>query len=654
MTQPALRLTTPADATDAAQIWAALSDAEQAQIVNRRRMVDEWRSTCRRLAGQGESKARATAVFLELHPELCRTTLYDWGKRRDDADPAALLDGRKARVGKLEPTFESVGEAAWSQFLGYYLTIHRRSVALCHTMVGVAAEQHAGDPAWSWPTLRTVQRKVAEIPATQSDYYRLGEREWSRQHMQSVPRDYSQYRSGECWVGDFHEFDIFCRRSEDDPTIIRPLLGSFLDLRSCKNAGWFIGEAETADAVLLTLADGIRKLGAPWSAVIDNGKPYRASGVSGGRPRSSRLIGDEDAFRRQIAVLPGLHIACHFSEPYRPNSKRVERWHRTVEEQFGAAHDTYCGGLKDDRFRVIWERAHDHPELCPTVDQLRSAFGAWLEAYHAHPSQAEGLEGLSPNAAFEKFEPIPRSVCPDDALEILLLKTYNPRVKTDSGERCGVLVGKDGVRYQGIQYGSSDPRLWDLHGQWLPLRVHPTDASFVIVCDAQGRPLIRCVNNRAALAGVSRDDVSKAIRSQKRARRYAKEIRAGVMVPATQSTVDAAIAGRMTAARAAQVKILAATGTDRGSQCPVPSAQLGGGVTENPEPGTRNLTPLRSDFAAAVERFKHRAPQPPAETLPALSLTDLAATLDADPQAATSPERAARGLSFVDLFGAGA
>jgi len=328
-----------------------------------------------------------------------------------------------------------------------------------------------------------------------------------------------------------------------------------------------------------------------------------------------------------VAVLPGLQIAVHFSIPFNPNSKIDERWHRTIEEQFGACFDTYCGGQKDDRFRLAWKLAHDHPERCPTIAEVREKFERWLVGYHATPHSGEGMEGLSPAAAFGRFDPIPRSVLPEGALDLLILRVHNPEVQTAGGTRRGVHVTKDGVRYQGVQYGSADPRLWDLHGEWLPIRVHPEDASFVIICDREGRPLIRATNNRLALAGATREDVSDGIKTQKRARRYARQIREGALAPLNQSVVDAAIAARVASGQAAMQKLMAATGT--------------GG----PEPAAvRNIAPLRSDFVESCEAFQQRIDRPPADP-PRRSLEEIAAHFRREDRA--EPARPRRDLDEI-------
>jgi len=545
---------------------ADLTDDQRRRIGQRLALLQAWRMMCRDFAAAGEPKAAATSAFLLAHPDCARPTLYRWAAACETDGPRGLLDGRSSGD---RPAAETVAEAPWQYFLSLYLTIQRRTVALCHLMV---TERFGGEAAASagWPGLRAIQRRVRrDLPAVHADYFRLGETEWWRLYRPKLRRDYSQYRAGEWIVGDFKRMDIFCRRSAADETIVRPLLSAFTDLRSRLVYGWHLTERENQDAVLIAFRNGVERWGPPRHAVIDNGKPYRATGISGGRPKFKRLIDDEDYVR---SVFGGLNVAVHFAIPYNPDSKPIERWFRTLDLQFAATYASYCGGDQDDRFRAAHKLALEQPELCPTLADLREALGRWIEAYHATPHMGEGMEGLSPAAAFARFDPIPRAIVPAGSLDVLLMRSSKP-----------VKVTEYGVRYNGIEYGQNDPRLFELQGRKVTLRIHPDDASYVIVCDLAGKPICRAANNALARTGVTQDDVATGIKSQNRARKLVSQMYAGQAKAAHQSVTEAAISARLAAGRR-HAEQLAATGTD--------DAQ------------PRNATPLRSDFTEAMTKYQ--------------------------------------------------
>lgn len=597
MSSSALRIRTEqAAAADAASAWSELTDEQRLQITQRRHLVDAWRRACNDYRSAGRTKGEATAMFLSLHPELSQRTLYRWDAARDDEDPTALLDRRRLAHPQREEENGRIGELAWRCFKEVYLTIEARTVSVCYQIVAHQAGQHAGDPAWAWQaSLRTVQARAARIPSFFSDRFRLSEREWKRLHEPSIPRDYPDYRSGEMWVGDFHQMDVFCRRSDGDPSIVRPLLSAWLDLRSRMVPGWYLTERECSDSVLLALRDGVLQYGPPWQLTIDNGKPYRCDGFSGGRPVSRQFKKVEDEQHVQ-SVCAGLNIAPHFSIPYNPNSKPIERWFGTLEQQFGSTCPGYCGSdPKSDLFKLAHRQAEEHPERLYTVARLGELLAGFIDGYQRTPHTGEFMDDLPPLVAFERFDPIPRAVAAPGLLDLLLMRGTEP-----------VAVTKDGVMYQGVRYGSTDPELQVRHGQKVTLRVDPRDASYVVVCELDGRPICRATNNRLALAGATRDDVAEGMKAKARARRLAKQIKDGGAVPLLQDVTTAAIAARQSAGNAAMQKIMAATGTG--------------------DPSPRNLAPLRSDLAESFESFQRRIDRPPADP-PRRSLEALAAAI---------------------------
>jgi transposase InsO family protein len=592
---------TSTKAAEQASIWSELTDAERIMITQRRELVDAWRRQALDFRAAGRPASDATRLFLAVHPELTERRLYRLAKRRDSDDPRDLLDGRRNNGGPREEASSSIGDAAWSAYTQVYLSHQRRTVALCYQIVKAEAEQHADDPAWSWPSLRTVQERTKrDLPPIISDYTRLGEREWDRRFGPRMRRDFTQYRSNQHWNGDCHPCDVFCRTSDADWTIVRPTLSAFQDLRSRMIVGWHITLVENSDAVLLAFRNGVEKYGPPNDCTIDNGKPYRARGFSGGRP--GKLIEDEDYVR---SVLGGLDVKVHFAIPYNPDSKPIERFFRTFEEQFGATFATYCGSVcQDERFKAAHQLAKEHPERCPTVAEYTESVGRYLAAYHATPHTGSGMEGLSPAEAFARFDPIPMAVVPDGALDILLMRTYSGTKSKDGTKSRLVKVTKFGVRYNSIEYGANEPRLIELIGQEVTLRIHPTDASYVIVCDLAGKPICKARNDTLVVTGVNQEHVTEGMRQRRKALRQMREVAGGSLRAASQSVTDAAITARLKQGIEATKERLAATGTD----------------DQAPEP--RRSRPLRSDMADAARRIAMQADRPISVDVPPSNLPD--------------------------------
>ena len=560
-------------------ILLELDDAQRQQIGSRRAMVAAWRSMCSDFENAGKTKGAATAVFLEKHPELSQARLYRYAAAVAEGDWLALLDKRSRAY---RPAVEAIDPEDWQRFTNLYLTIQKRKLALCYEIVA----HEAGQAGRNCPSIASFRRRVTqELPPVKADFFRLGEREWKRRYGLKLKRDYSQYRAGECFVGDFHIADVFCRKSETDATIVRPLLSAFEDMRSRKIVACLAVERESQDSVLLAFKHACLSNGIPDQALIDNGKPYRAKGFSGGRP--GRRIDDEEYVR---SVLGQIGCEAHFSIPYNPDSKHIERWFRTLEEQYGATFESYCGGdLSSPTFKAAYELVRKHPEKCPTVAQYAEGLDRYVAAYNVTPHSAPDMEGLSPAEAFQRFDPIAKAVASREVLDVLFMRQVGP-----------VKVTQHGVRHNKIDYGWGDSTLFMMQGQEVLLRVDAADASYVLVCDLEGKPILKAVNQRAQYSGLTQDDVAEGMKAKARTRRLVKEIQQGGLRAATRDVLDAALKAKW--ASAPPAAIAAATGTD--------------------DAAPRNLRPVGSELTEAVAKVNRRHTPPPADDQP-ISLADL-------------------------------
>jgi len=113
--------------------------------------------------------------------------------------------------------------------------------------------------------------------------------------------------------------------------------------------------AEGAVEIEGVLKQAVLKRGLAKKLIIDNGAAYRAQSMQG------------------ICARLGIHLV--YCRPYHPEGKgKLERWHRTVREQF----------LSEIDFKQI-----------RGLDDLNARLWAWLESlYHVTPHS--GLDGLSP------------------------------------------------------------------------------------------------------------------------------------------------------------------------------------------------------------------------------------------------------------------
>jgi transposase InsO family protein len=103
---------------------------------------------------------------------------------------------------------------------------------------------------------------------------------------------------------------------------------------------------ETAISIEFVLKEALLKRGLPKKLLIDNGPAYRAESLQN--------------------VCARLKIRLIYSRPYEPESKgKLERWHRTIREQFIT--------------EIDWQSIHN-------LDELNARLWVWLEQkYHLTP-----------------------------------------------------------------------------------------------------------------------------------------------------------------------------------------------------------------------------------------------------------------------------
>jgi len=192
---------------------------------------------------------------------------------------------------------------------------------------------------------------------------------------------------------------------------------------------------EGALAIAGALQQAVLKRGLPKRLVVDNGAAYRAQTL------------------QAVCARLGIHlIHCR---PYAPEGKgKLERWHRTLRDQFLSEIDWAAGVSLEDANARLW---------------------AWIEAlYHRQPHG--GLEpGMTPLMRYQQ-----------DLARIRTLGPLAGEIDALFHHRIERLVRRDGtVSYQGARFEVPFP----LAGRTVRLVVDPHRGQVVGVEDAEGRSL---------------------------------------------------------------------------------------------------------------------------------------------------------------------
>lgn len=191
---------------------------------------------------------------------------------------------------------------------------------------------------------------------------------------------------------------------------------------------------ETALDIEAVLKQAVLKRGLPVKLVIDNGPAYRAKTLQG------------------ICARLGIHVV--YCRPYHPEGKgKLERWHRTLRDQFLSELEVARIGDLEDLNARLW---------------------SWIEAvYHRTPHG--GLAGQTPLARYQQ-----------DLARIRTLGERAARLDALFYHRLTRTVRKDGtVSYQGRFFEVP----YELSGRRVRVVVDPPTGQALSVEDAEGNAL---------------------------------------------------------------------------------------------------------------------------------------------------------------------
>lgn len=476
-----------------------------------------------------------------------RRTMYSWHERCPGAtgDPsrdatihaAALLDHRAGRSGGGKGCSVAHPDA-WSAFEALYLDPRQRSIAFCHRRVCALSRERG----WAWPSERRVAQLVKDrITPSRACLAREGMHAWQRKFEAPMQQRPDAWAPMERWDADHARLDFFVRvarggREGGHFVAARPWVSVWLDWRTRTVCGYQLTLEPNAESVKGALLDGIRRMGstAPTIAWLDNGKDYQSAAMHGLtrsqrralRDRASRLGGSYGWSREQaVGILARLGIEPHFAQPYNHNGKaRIERFFRTMHEDFDASVASYCGGNPG----MVSEEHRDdllkRPEDLPTLEEIAPRFAAWVESYNATARKgmddlrdAKTGELLAPLVFLNRFPHHTRTVHDADAIALLEQRFTRQ-----------LAVGKQGIGVsiagRKVYYGSREPALEEFKNsdRRVVVTYDRDDTTMVRVYDEQMRFVCVAQENEQFGGTVSEDARRRAHAARKQQRADAR------------------------------------------------------------------------------------------------------------------------------------
>ncbi len=466
-----------------------------------------WESVITNKLNSGRSKVEATDEFLTEFSDslpiarVSRPTLYRWEKSFRREGIKGLLPRR------VEVPEASISDDAIREFRKLYLDLRQPSVKSCYQQVCYLAGQNG----WSWfNSLRACQRWVARsFTKPELILNREGKQAYDAVCAPYLQRDPEQFSGNECWVGDHHQMDLWCMYKDK---LIRPWLTAWQDMRSRVITGWTLCPLPNQSTILLAFRSGCREFSPPAHVYMDNGKDYDSFTFTG-TTKSQR----KKALRKGYideGVVKGLFgqlgISVTFAIPYNPQSKPIERTFRTFEDQFCRTFTTYCGNSPFARPENLQDILNSGKGI-PEFEDIEKKFNQYLEeVYHTAPHSGAGMENRSPIQVLRETQIIKR-VADDRVLDLMLRIWSQP-----------VTVGKHGIRFKNINYGSMQPEIISLQGRKVRIAYDPKDIAEVTVWDLDGKYICRAGAARL-ISGMTDEHLREAMRTKRQISRSLRE-----------------------------------------------------------------------------------------------------------------------------------
>lgn len=445
--------------------------------------------------GRKVDSQRRMVEWLAQQHKVSSRTIWTWKKLYLDGGFPALADSARNDKGRSR-WFEDHHDAA---ILAAFLYLdQRQSIAAVHEELCRSAEQLGlGADRPSYETVRLfLGREISAAMKTLAREGRKVYRDLVAPYLKSAGSDTF---ANQVWVGDhaIHDVEVANDLFDEQPlgAPIRLRLSAMLDHRSRKLVGASWAWEGSSRSIAATMRRGILRYGPPEHIYVDNGKDFKkvAKGARRGCEPEGWWRAEWDAIEK-TGFMARLGIAVTHCLPRHPQSKKVERFFRTLHERFDALHSTYTAGtpsrrpeqteLAMMRHRRLLKAGRVEESNHPAASRFIAGCLAWIEEYNRTPHDGEGMCGCSPDDVFEAARNPNQKPTPDAATLALLMAEYERRI-----------VDACAVRLRGSRYmpGTEDRAGWaamhDVSSGDTDILVayDPADLDFAAALDLDGR-----------------------------------------------------------------------------------------------------------------------------------------------------------------------
>jgi hypothetical protein len=262
-----------------------------------------------------------------------------------------------------------------------------------------------------------------------------------------------------------------------------------MDMRSRKFLAYAWSQEGSSRSIVTCLRYLIQRYGVFRVLYCDNGVDYQKVG-KGARTSACDV---QDLPPEALGVIARLGATIKYCQPFHPQAKSIERANNTLHQRFDRRFLTYTGPTPEQRpdrciaalerhKKLLTQGRADESNLPLASEFIRAAM-VWIEEeYNNTPKNVPGMEGLTPNQAFEQFRWSKQPPAPAPHVLAGLLAERTSRVIHE----CAIEMA--GKRYIGVDEWSQR----GLHdheepGKRVTLAFDPLDPNYVAALDGDGK-----------------------------------------------------------------------------------------------------------------------------------------------------------------------
>ena len=367
--------------------------------------------------------------------------------------------------------------------------------------------------------------------------------------VKSIQRDTSMLKVGDVLVIDGHTlaFDVV------NPVTGKPARLTLIllyDWASRYPVGASLAMTESSDHVLTAVRNSILHLGfLPKFVYFDNGKAFR-----------SQLFHakweEHDLSMEFAGIFPRLGIQAEFAEAYNARSKVIERFFRTMQEQFERFQGSFRGRNIDDKPANLsrnekWAQKMFAGRPLDYDEALNLTYFYFRHVYGLRPHQA--LAGQKPFEVFEARERDPKRLIAPERLNFLMLKAERKKLRSE-----GVWLNK--CRYY-------DDAMVKHVGQPVIIRYDFTDLRWILVYDLTNKFICKAAMRQSQHGFVYLDNNPIAHQALKAEIKHNKRLRSRIEhdTAALVKSATAAVATELAKHRHIKDDLLADISADGGN-----------------------------------------------------------------------------------------